>query len=137
MKMMERQSNGLLLSGSLIALTIVFAAIAHAGNMSFLKDSAIEQFNDEDIRLMIAAVNEVVADQHTPAKRQWKNEATGNYGSLQTAVADNGPSGEKCKRLRVENHAGSRAGKSTYTMCDIPPDGWRWVPSDFVPKKSP
>jgi len=107
---------------------------ALASNTAFLKDAAIGKFNDEDMRLLNEAVDLVLADEKTPAKREWKNRATGNHGTLQATSPFAGPNGERCKRLRVINHVGSIESKSTYTLCNMPPDGWRWVPSDFAPQ---
>jgi hypothetical protein len=113
--------------------TVTFPSVL-ASNIGFLKDAAIGKFNDEDMRLLNETVDLVLADEKAPAKREWKNAATGHSGTLQATTAFSGPNGESCKRLRVINHAGSIESKSTYTMCNMPPDGWRWVPSDFAPQ---
>jgi len=97
----------------------------------------MEKLDDEDVRLLMEAVTAVVSDEVAPAKRQWKNQRTGHYGELRATSAFAGPNELRCKRLRIVNHAGTRESKSVYTMCDMPPDGWRLVPSDFAPPPKP
>jgi len=125
------------LKGSLIILSLACVAfslpVARGSNWTAFKGAAIEWFDDDDIRLFMAAVDSVVADEATPAERHWKNEKTGHSGSLRTMSAFVGPNGVRCKRLHIENHAGTRAGKTTLSTCDIPPNGWQLVPSDYAP----
>ncbi len=123
----------------LTASILIVAEGAYADNWTFLKETPIAKFDDEDVRLLLDAANAAVADAATPAQRQWKNERTGHYGELRTLASFAGPNGAHCKRLRVTNHASGRESKATYTLCDLPPKGWQWVPSDFAPapKRNP
>lgn len=132
-KYMNRRRAPKLRYALLPLLVLMAANMSYAGNLSFLKDSAIAKFDDEDVRLLMEAVTAVLSDTAAPTKRQWRNERTGHFGELRTSSMLLGRNGVSCKRLRVVNHAGTRKSKATYTMCNIPPDGWRLVPSDFVP----
>jgi hypothetical protein len=110
-----------------------YANTAYASNWSFLRNSAVAQFDDEDVRLMMESANTVISDPNGPARRQWRNERTGHSGELQSTAAFAGPNDLRCKRLLIVNRAGSKASRSTYTLCDMPPEGWRLVPADFAP----
>jgi hypothetical protein len=138
---MNRQPLALLLRFvqllTLSGLQLFAGQVAYGSNWSFLKGAAIERFDDEDVRLLMATADEVVADPTTPATRQWKNDKTGHYGELRTLSEFSGPNNVRCKRLRVTNHADTRESKAVYTLCNMPPEGWRLVPSDFAtpPKK--
>ena len=105
---------------------------ARAANLSFLQDSAMGEFNEEDIRLLTSAFNAVVADPKTPATHKWKNDASGNGGELRSLAAFLSPKGESCKRVRITNQAKKTSGKATYTVCKMP-EGWQLVPSDYAP----
>src|SRR5262249_48915490 len=117
---------------------VCFATVlsAQAANLSFLHDSAMSEFNDEDVRLLTDAFNAVVADQKTPVSRKWKNDASGNSGELRALAAFPGPKGEACKRVRITNQAKKYSGKATYTVCKMP-EGWQLVPSDYAPMPPP
>lgn len=90
-------------------------------------------FNDEDTRLMMNAASTAVADDKTPNQHAWKNGATGHHGIVETLQSYSSAKGETCKRIRISNTAGSRTDRATYTVCNMPPDGWRLVPSDYAP----
>ncbi len=116
-----------------LAVSVSAIGVATAGNWSFLSNTPMAKFTKEDLGLMVQTAEAVVTDAKTPAIRRWKNAATGNSGELKTLLAFTGPRGEPCKRLHIVNRAGKQEGKATYTVCDMPPDSWRLVPSDFAP----
>jgi hypothetical protein len=105
---------------------------ASANNLTFLKQTPMAAFTDEDHALMMQNVEAVLADATTPAKRDWNNPKTGHSGTTETLIAFSGPKGESCKRLRVTNKAGSRDGKATYTHCKGDA-GWQLASSDYAP----
>jgi hypothetical protein len=105
---------------------------AFANNLSFLKQSPMAAFTDEDHALMMQSVEAVLSDAKTPVKRDWNNPKTGHSGTTETLIAFSGPKGESCKRLRVINKAGSRDGRATYTLCKGDA-GWQLASSDYAP----
>jgi hypothetical protein len=122
------QSVALVFAASLIALSTV-----QANNLSFLKDTPMANFNDEDIRLMTQSAADALADAKTPSSREWENTATNHSGTAKTLKAFEGPKGIACKRLRLTTHSGNRDGKSAYTLCNMGEDGWKIVPNDYAP----
>jgi hypothetical protein len=122
----------------MLAASTVFVALvlgmhsAVANNLSFLKQTPMAAFTDEDHALMMQNVEAVLSDANTPAKRDWNNPKTGHSGTTETLVAFSGPKSESCKRLRVANKAGGRDSKATYTLCKGDA-GWQLASSDYAP----
>jgi len=117
---------------TLVALGAVWMESAAADNYSFLKNTPLGAFTDEDHALMTQNVEAVVTNAQTPAKRSWQNPQTGHSGTAESLLAFSGPKGESCKRIRVINKAGSRDGKATYTLCNGEA-GWQLASSDYAP----
>jgi hypothetical protein len=105
---------------------------AFANNLSFLKQSPMAAFTDEDHALMMQNVETVLEDAKTPTKLDWNNPKTGHSGTTETLIAFSGPKGESCKRLRVINKAGSRNSNATHTLCKGDA-GWQLASSDYAP----
>jgi hypothetical protein len=100
-----------------LATLILLASHAFAANTSFLKNSPISSFTEQDLELMMAAADDVLADESRGAKREWKNSATGNFGQLEVLGAFKAPDGRLCKRLRVTNNAKAVESRATYSVC--------------------
>jgi hypothetical protein len=100
-----------------LATLVLFASHGMAANVSFLKNSPISFFTEQDIELMMAAADDVLADDSRGAKREWKNSATGNFGQLEVLGAFKAPDGRLCKRLRVTNNAKAVESRATYSVC--------------------
>jgi hypothetical protein len=124
-----------------IAATFLVMAVGtvNAGNLSFLRNSPMASFNDEDVRLMMANAEAAVLDTKLRSPRTWENPATKHTGTAETLLSYSGPNGIACKRLRIANQAGSNKGRATFTVCNRDEKGWQLVPSDFapVPKAAP
>lgn len=121
----------------LVSIAVCGSFTTHGSNLAFLKGSTAEKLDEEDIRLLMQAVTEVLADPITPTQRQWRNERTQHHGELRTLSAFTGPNSVRCKRLRVINYTDDRTNKTTYTLCDMIPHGWQLVPSDFASRPQP
>lgn len=113
-----------------LALVTVCGQDAAAGNLSFLDDSAITKFNDEDVRLMRENLQAVADDGKTPSERSWKNPATGHEGSIESLKAFTGHGGLACKKLRVTNIASDLQSRAVYTMCKSNEGDWRLAPKE-------
>jgi hypothetical protein len=116
-----------------VVLTGTFAMqLAQANNLTFLKQSPIAAFTGEDYDLMTRNVDAVLTNAKMPAKSEWRNPQTGNSGTAEALLEFSGPKGERCKRLRVVNKAGSRDSRATYTLCRNE-TGWHLASSDYAP----
>ncbi|HET7794362.1 MAG TPA: hypothetical protein VFL64_13345 [Rhizobacter sp.] len=110
---------GVLTMGMLLPL----AASAQSG-LGFLKNSPINYFNNEDIRLMRKNVDDLLAKGEQGAKGQWSNPKTKHAGEAEiteTFSAD----GMSCKRVRVINQAKGLKSDASYPLCNYPGKGWR------------
>ena len=113
-----------------LAIITLCAEDASAGNLSFLEDSAIAKFDDEDVRLMTENVRAVVEDSKTPAERSWKNPTSGHSGKIESLKTFVGRDGLSCKKLRITNVAGDLRSRATYAMCKSSDGDWRLAPQE-------
>jgi hypothetical protein len=124
--------------GFVSIVTMFAASNALASNLTFLNDTPLAAFTDEDYAIMRQNAETVLSDAKTPAKREWKNPKTKSSGTAETLAAFAGPKGEPCKRIQIVNHAAGRDSKASYTLCTMDAEGWRLVPSDYAtPKGKP
>jgi surface antigen len=106
------------------ALMIFAVRPATAGNLTFLKQAPVSYFNDDDMRMLKEAVQQVLDDSNVKALKSWSNPATGNYGKVEGRSAFKTAAGVSCKKLRVTNHASGVDGQATYTVCKDPERDW-------------
>jgi hypothetical protein len=129
---MRSRFGMVLMAGTVFVSLVLGMQSAFANNLSFLKQTPMAAFTDEDHALMMQNVEAVLSDATTPHKRDWNNPKTGHSGTTETLIAFSGPKGESCKRLRVINKAGGRDSRATYTLCKGDA-GWQLASSDYAP----
>ena len=84
----------------------------------FLDQAPMRYFSAEDIAMMSANIDAVLAAPDDNQDRTWRNEKTGNFGSavsLRTFEAN----GMHCRRLRIDNHAQGNDDRSTADLCQV------------------
>ncbi len=108
-----------------LAMLVLIASDASAGNLSFLEDSPVSFFTERDVELMMAAADEALSDNSRDATRDWKNSETGNFGRMEVLGAFKAPDGRLCKRLRVTNNAKAVESRATYSLCRSADGVWR------------
>jgi surface antigen len=109
----------------ILAGLVAAAPAAQATNiMPLLKDTPAELFTVKDYELFDAALKKALDEVRLDGVAQWNNPETRAGGSV-TVVREYQRSGDDCKRLRIDNHANSRKGSSTFDFCRQA-DG-RWV----------
>jgi len=106
---------GLLAAGSAVQATNI---------MPLLKDTPAEFFTVKDYEFFDAALRKTLDEVRQDGVAQWDNPET-RAGGTMTVVREHQHDGNDCKRVRVENHARSRKGVTTFDFCRQP-DG-RWV----------
>jgi hypothetical protein len=113
-----------------IVLTML-VTVVFAGNLSFLENTSVARFNDEDVSLMMKNVEQVLESTSHVSKQEWSNPKTGAAGFAETRGQFTAADGTLCKRLRVGNKARgvATAGESNYTVCKYPDRGWTLDPS--------
>ena len=112
-------------AGVLLALLCCLGA-AHAGNLSFLNDTAMSKFNDDDVRIMQETVFSLLKDGTAGQSQSWANPKSTAKGTITVTNVFQSTEGFACKTIRIENSAQGLQGRSTYPVCRIPPgDDWK------------
>ncbi len=92
-------------------------------NLGDLRDAPSAKFQPEDFDLLWAAIDEVSRGKVGDAKA-WENAATGNGGAIKLLKTFKSTDGRDCRRLRVDNHAGSLKGSTKQIVCATPEGKW-------------
>jgi hypothetical protein len=118
----------------LLAVMSVQAAVGGATNLGFLKNAPIGQFKEEDMRMMRAAVDELLREDTKGASREWHNDKTGNSGRLEILEVFTSEDGRRCKKLLVVTRAKSQEQQSAYPLCAAPDGRWL-IDTEAAPKR--
>src|SRR5688500_215949 len=107
---------------SVLIVSIVVAsfqpALATAQNLGYLKDSAVTNFDEHDIAMLMQTVDAALDEQQPYAVREWKHRGTGNSGNAEVLGASKSAAGAPCKRLRITNVAHNGVtGRASHTFC--------------------
>jgi surface antigen len=96
------------------------------GPQTGLKDTPGAKFNDDDIALMKARVDQALKAEKEGEVLEWKNEKTGASGSVvpMNHVTWNGL---ECRRLRISNVYAELKAQGVYKFCQKPPGKWKLV----------
>jgi hypothetical protein len=97
---------------------------ASAGNLSFLADSPVAYFNQDDMALMRETANKVLDSPDANSQQSWSNPRTRASGMAQVRGQFTAANGTPCKRLRIVNRARGLESDATYTVCMSPDRGW-------------
>ena len=113
---------------AVLALVIVAAspwAVA-SGWGALLRDSPAVDFNDEDMRLFLAALRQTL-DAPGPAQTvSWRNDASGAGGTLLVLGETRLEPFSECRRTRITLHSRRRQGvPAVFTACRD--DSGRWL----------
>lgn len=104
--------------GLLTLATIAWLGWVDAGmavNTSFLNDSAVSEFQDSDMTMLLSTIDQALKLPEGET-RTWDNPATGAHGSIKT-LGSHTIEGRECRKLQVENHARGRTGNGHWTYC--------------------
>ena len=115
---------------ALLALFIVAVspwALA-AGWGAVLRDSPAEDFDDEDSRLFLAAIKQVLEATPPPQPLDWRNDASGAGGTLLVVGHPKRPDFGECRRVRATLYSKKRKGNPTaWTACKDTSGNWKLV----------
>lgn len=118
--------SGLRRRVALTAALLLAAGGAAAANFGFLADTPVGRFNDDDLRLMNAAIERALAAGDPRAVERWSNDKTSSSGEVATLRAFT-HDGQTCRDLRVINRHRRLENSGIYTMCRAG-GGWRLMP---------
>lgn len=107
--------------------------LAQGQLMGFLKHSTVAQFTEEDFKLQQKAVLDVLSSDQDRATQSWRNEKSGNSGTVELLARFTSADHRPCRRIRVESRAAERHDETNWSLCQT--DGqWR-VNSETPPKQ--
>ncbi len=112
------------LAARLLVSILFVSTCAHAVGLRFLKDAPVANFTEEDFRLQREAVEAVLESTEPSAERTWRNEKSGNHGSVKL-LSSSTVAQQPCRRIRVESYARGRKGASTWNVCRTENGDWR------------
>jgi surface antigen len=115
-------------AGTLLVLVLLAPAAWSSGWAALLKDQAIGDFNDEDIREYLDTVYALLDAPLPTAPVQWSNPRTGVGAGLEVIGQPRIAGFAECRRVRTNVY--SRKHKSqprTWTACRDAGGGWRLV----------
>jgi hypothetical protein len=110
------------------------AIAASAGNLSFLANSPVSYFTQEDMDLMQENSMTVLDAPGASPKHSWSNTKTGASGWAQVRGQFTSSDGVPCKRLRIVNKAKGLESDATYSVCKYADRGWAFN-ADATPAK--
>lgn len=117
-------SKSVLSLGLCAALSLCGTAPVLAGNVSFMKDSALSNMTEADVEAMRAAARTALDDGEDGVTVNWSNAETGASGSL-TPQATSASGESVCRRLQIVNTAGGQTGRSAFDFCRQPDGTWK------------
>ena len=107
----------------LVSLVCATAPIL-AGNVKFLKDSALSKMSNEDMEILRAAARNALDYTADGQPRRWENQQTGASGIL-TPLDTSEQDGTSCRRLEIFNDVRGETGRSVFEFCRQPDGTWR------------
>ena len=102
----------------LLACLLVLSGTAMAATYGFLDQAPMRYFSAEDIAMMSANIDNVLADPDDNQEQTWSNDQTGNRGSA-VSLRTFEEKGMQCRRVLIDNHAKGTDDRSTADMCQV------------------
>lgn len=111
---------------TIFALWLLAGAVttALAGNVRWLRDSALSNMTPDDMEVLRSAARNVLDYGRDGESRRWENADTGAKGVL-TPLESIEQDGEPCRRLELFNEVGSASGRSVFLFCRQKDGTWR------------
>ncbi|MDX1432538.1 MAG: RT0821/Lpp0805 family surface protein [Gammaproteobacteria bacterium] len=110
-----------------IVLLATLCAPSQASNLRFLEYSPSAYFNDEDWKLMRAAVSDALDNKPAGETVTWRNDDTGHHGAI-TPLESFEQFNTTCRKVRVSNEAGDVKATRLVNLCkDIKSGEWKIV----------
>jgi surface antigen len=106
------------------AAMVLVTVLAGAGNLSFLDDSIASKFKEQDMKLLMEAVDKVLDSADPRARGSWSNAKTGNSGEVAVTGQFTSADGHACKNLNVLSRTPTMQGGANHVLCQVPGRGW-------------
>jgi surface antigen len=111
---------------TLAACLALAGGALHAANLGFLNNAPLSRMTAEDVDILQSALNDALDNGADGQPTDWANRDTGAGGTLIPLESYDGAGGQRCRRLRVKNHAGGLKAENVLALCRQP-DG-TWIP---------
>ena len=99
-----------------------------AGWGGILRDGPVEDFNDEDMRLFLAAIKQAVEASEVLKPVEWRNADSGAGGTLVVLGKATVKNFDDCRRVRTTVYSKKQKGvPSVWTTCKDPGGHWKLV----------
>jgi surface antigen len=96
-------------------LACLAAGAAPAMNLQVPKDTPLAQFDDEDVRMLKAALEQALEAPDLGRSVEWKNERTGSGGTV--VPSESGRAG--CRKLAIQNSHKATSRRSNVQFCKV------------------
>lgn len=108
-------------------LAVATTPLAHAAGWgAILRDTPMEEFNDEDIRLHLETALKALNSPTATTPVDWRNDATGAGASFKVLGEPKVKGFAECRRVRSTTHSKTRkSSSSAWTACKD--TGGRWL----------
>lgn len=108
-----------------VAVAIGLSLPAVAQNFGGMKNTPIEKFTSEDMKIFRKAVDDMLDTGKDGDSSKWSNPATEAAGEL-LAVKSFERSGTQCRTLKVSNSAKGLSASGSYNFCKAASTG-KWL----------
>jgi surface antigen len=97
-----------------------------AGWAAVLARGPVQDYNDEDLRMLLDAIRQTLDAPGDPQPVTWRNDKSGAGGTLLVVGRPKADGFDECRRVRATLHSRRRqATTAVWTACQEP--GGRWV----------
>jgi surface antigen len=113
------------LISSLLTLCVI-SLPAFSGNWSFLKNSPVESFDDDDWSLLKKTAREALENGENGIAVTWVNQKTGHSGTI-TPLTTKDHNGSTCRKTKFFNSANEMTGSAVFYLCKQDDETWKVV----------
>ena len=109
-----------------IATGLAAPAVLAAGWGAVLANGPVQDYQDEDLRMLLDAIRQTLDAPGEPQPVEWRNDKSGAGGTLQVIGRPKAKGYDECRRVRATLYSKKRkATAAVWTACQEP--GGRWV----------
>ena len=110
-----------------MAFSLVAVPAFAAGQFSWLKNSPVSHFTDEDWDLLRSTARDLLDNGEDGDKAEWANSESGAEGSVEVLNSYE-EDGRTCRRAKFYNSARGLAGTGVYRLCRVEDGSWKIAP---------
>jgi surface antigen len=113
------------LLSAIVAVTLLLPApLAWSANMWFIEDTPLGTMTPEDRELYKRTLNEALDSAKAGQTNEWRNPATGNFGSVKV-IRDFNRQGNACRRVETFAQTKQTKNRARWDFCKQPSGEWK------------